>query len=143
MGTVNTGREGVRSAREHLDEWTVIARDRAFGEQFEGPNGVLTSEELSVLDRIDSALTRRGGVGVWGADEYGIVLNGLVEVETPRVVCTYHPTIPYERFRGAESLDESTREEFNDVLWDYSERVAELVQEELDAFLQSSASRGE
>ena len=137
MTSPNTKREIVQRAREHLDEWTFTARDRAYTELFDGPDAVLTDEELRLLDRIDSALTRRDGGGVWGTDEYGIVAAGPLDRE-PRAVCTYHPEIPYEGFRGAESLDETAREEFNDVLWDYCERVAAILQDELDAFLEAS-----
>jgi hypothetical protein len=135
MAAPNTGQERVRRARQRLEDWKFDARDRAYSELFEGADAALTDEELHLLDRIDSDMARRGGSGLWGADEYGIVGTGVLEAEEPRVVCTYHPEIPYEGFRGEESLSEPTREEFNDVLWDYCERVAAIIQEELDAFL--------
>ena len=135
MTDSDAGRTLLRRAREQLDAWTYEARDRAFTEFFEGPDRVLSDEELALLDRIDSDLTRRTGDGLWGGGEYGIVGGGPVDEDGPQVVCIYHPEIPYEGYRGEESLDEATREELNDVLWEYSERVASLIQEELDAFV--------
>jgi len=143
MATPDTERAQLRRARTHLDEWTSRARDRAYAEFFEGPSPELTDEELRLLDRIDSDLTRRGGGGLWGTDEYGVVTGEVRGEKRPRVVCTYHPEIPYDGFRGEESLDEATREELNDVLWDYCERVAELLEEELDAFLRTADSETE
>jgi hypothetical protein len=140
MAPVTASREDVRRARERLDSWTFDARDRAYSELFEGPDSALTDEELRMLDRVDSSLTRQEGDGLWGADEYGIVTGGAGGREQPRVVCTYHPEIPYEAVRGEGSLDESTREEFNDVLWDYAERVAAILQADLDAFLRAAHS---
>ncbi|HKL28066.1 MAG TPA: hypothetical protein VJ898_02245 [Natrialbaceae archaeon] len=127
----------LRRAREQLDAWTYEARDRAYTEFFEGPDRVLSDEELALLDRIDSDLTRRTGDGLWGGGEYGIVDGGASDEDGAQVVCIYHPEIPYEGYRGEESLDESTREELNDVLWEYSERVASLIQAELDAFVRA------
>lgn len=138
MVSSNAERETIRRARERLDEWTFGARDRAYAELFEGEGAALTDNELGLVDRIDSDLTRQGGAGLWGADQYGIVVGGAVEATEPRVVCTYHPEIPYEGFRGEESLSEATREELNDVIWDYCERVTALIQDELDAFLRES-----
>lgn len=140
MSTSTTDREELRRARDRLDEWISIARDRAYADLFEGPDPLLTDEEIRLLDGIDSDLVRRGESGLWGADEYGIVTREIVDGTRPEVVCTYHPEIPYEGFRGEESLDETTREELNDVLWIYCERVATDVQDELDAFL--DVSRG-
>jgi hypothetical protein len=128
----------VRHARERLPEWVTDARSQVYAELFEGEDAVLDEEELRLLDRIDSDLTRRDGDGIWGADEYGIVVEGSLDIDEPQVVCTYHPEIPYEGFRGEESLRESTRRELNDVLWDYSERVSLLVQADLDEFLRSN-----
>lgn len=141
MSSTETDRAIIRSAYEHFEEWKFAARDQAYTELFEGPNAVLTDEELQLLDRIDSDLTRQGSGGLWGADEYGIVL-GVFGAEEPRVVCTYHPEIPYEGYRGTDSLSEATREELNDVLWDYCERVAEIIQDELDAFVRSASQEG-
>lgn len=126
-------RETIRRARDRIEEWKYMARDRAYSEMFLGSNGVLSEEELTLLDHIDSVLVRRGDIGLWDADEYGIVVG--THEEKPRVVCTYHPEIPYEGFRGEESLSEAIREEFNDVLWEYCERVATIMQQELEEFL--------
>lgn len=135
MASTDTGRERLRRARANLEGWTFEARDQAYAEFFEGSDAVLTDEELRLLDRIDSALARRGDAGVWGADAYGIVDRGQ-RGDGPQVVCVYHPEIPDEGFPGIGRLDEATRAELNDVLWEYAERVASLVQLELDAFLQ-------
>jgi hypothetical protein len=98
----------------------------------------MTDNELQLIDRIDSDLTRRDGIGLWDADEYGIVAGRTFDAEAPLVVCTYHPEIPYEGYRGEQSLDETTREELNDVLWNYCERVAEIISEDFESFLESS-----
>lgn len=132
-------RDMVRRAQERLEEWTLDGRDRAYEAFFEGADAALRDEELRLLDRIDSDLTRRGEPGLWGTDEYGIAAGD--NVGGPQVVCTYHPEIPAEGYRGAGSLDEATREELNDLLWDYCERVAALVEADLDAFL--GESRGD
>lgn len=142
MASVDPDRELVRRVREELDEWTFDARDRAYAALFEGADAVVTEEERRLLDRIDSDLARRSGEGLWTADEYGVVAGGASGADGPRVVCIYHPEIPDEGYRGAESLDEATREELNDVLWEYAERVAGLVQADVDAFLRR-ARRGE
>lgn len=136
-----TDRALLRRVREHLDEWTFDARDRAYADLFEGEDAVLTGEELRLLDRIDSDLARASGEGLWAADEYGIV-GESPDADGLQVVCIYHPAIPYEGYRGAGSVDEATREELNDVLWEYGERVAGHVQEDLDAFLRR-AGQGE
>jgi hypothetical protein len=141
MSTTHADRERVRQAREHLPEWTFDARSRAYTDLFEGPEAVVTDDELGLLDRIDSALSRRGQGGLWGVDEYGVVVRGaLGDAVPPGVVCTYHPEIPSEGFRGEGSLDETTRERLNDVLWDYCERVATYLQDDLDAFLRTPES---
>ncbi|ELZ05518.1 DUF7539 family protein [Natrialba asiatica] len=62
--------------------------------------------------------------------------GGKLDTDTPLVVCTYHPEIPDQEYRGAASLDEATRETFNEVLWEYYERVAGCIQSELEAFLE-------
>jgi len=135
MMTGERERVALQRAREHLDGWIFEARDHAYEELFEGPGAEASSEEVRVLDRIDSDLTRRAGTGIWGADEYALVPPEVHAGEGPRVVCTVHPEIPGEGYRGEESLAESTRSELNDLLWDYCERVAELVQLEVDDFL--------
>ncbi|WP_435346678.1 DUF7539 family protein [Haloarchaeobius sp. HRN-SO-5] len=134
MATSDTERERLRQAQTHLEGWKYEARDQAYSEFFEGPDAVLTGEELNLLDRIDSALVRQTGDGFWGADEYGIAPT-TIDDEGPQVVCIYHPEIPYEGYRGEESLDDPTRDQLNDVLWEYAERVARLIQEELDDYL--------
>lgn len=128
-------REALRRARDELDGWTFEARDRAYSELFEGESAVVSDAELALLDSVDSALTRQTGTGLWGSDEYGVVAPDSLAEDSPQVVCTYHPEIPYETIRGEESLDEATREQLNDVLWDYAERVAGYIQTELDVFL--------
>lgn len=135
MATPGSERELLRRARERLEGWKFEARDRAYAEFFEGENPILTDSELQLLDRIDSDLTRQRGGGLWDTDEYGIVTPGVVNAEAPAIVCIYHPEIPYEGYRGEESLDDATREELNDVLWDYAERVASLIQDDLETFL--------
>jgi len=131
-------RERLQQARDRLPEWIVSARDQAYEDLFEGANPVLGEAELGQLDRLDSELSRTRGRGLWGEAEYGIIQTGLADEETsPRVVCTYHPEIPYEGIRGESSLDEATREELNDILWEYSERVADHLQQQLDRFLSS------
>ncbi|MCU4926709.1 hypothetical protein OB905_12065 [Halobacteria archaeon AArc-dxtr1] len=138
MGSTAIDRQQVRRARDHLPKWISEARERAFVELFAGPDSAVTDGELAVLDAIDSDLTRQDGIGLWGADEYGIAAGDRLNTDAPLVVCTYHPEIPYEGYRGTESLDEATREELNDVLWDYCERVADLVSAELATFLDSA-----
>ncbi|WP_254272514.1 DUF7539 family protein [Haloarcula marina] len=126
-------RTQLRRVREQLDGWTYAARDSAYADLFEGASAVLTDEELALLDRIDADMVRRTGDGLWNADEYGIVTAGGAD-DGPAVVCIAHPEIPYDGYRGEESLDEPTREQLNDVLWDYAERVTRYLQTELDAF---------
>jgi len=138
MAPPNTERARIRNARGRLDAWKYDARDRAYAELFEGPDAVLDDDDLLLLDLIDSDLTRRGRGGLWDADEYGVIVSGAFETREPRVVCTYHPEIPVDGFRGEGRLSETERDDLNDVLWDYAERVAAIVQEDLDAFLRSS-----
>ena len=137
MSLDESERELLRRSREKLDTWTYEARDIAFTEFFEDEEPVATDEELQLLDRIDSDLTRQQGSGLWASDEYGIVATGIHEPGGLDVVCTHHPEIPYEGYRGEKSLDEATREQLNDVLWEYAERVARLIEDRLDAFLRS------
>ena len=136
MVTGERERVALRRAREHLAGWIFEGRDRAYGELFEGPEAATTSEERRLLDQIDSDMTRRAGSGIWGADEYALVPQEIHGGDGPRVVCTVHPEIPGQGYRGEGSLAESTRSELNDLLWDYCERVAELVQEDVDSFLE-------
>jgi len=115
------------------------ARGEAYDELFSGPDALLTDDELATVDRVDSRLTRERGEGVWGADEYAILPGGAMEEEsTPHVVCTYYPQVPEYAPSGAPLIDGETRERFNDALWDYAERVVELVQARLESFVWSS-----
>jgi hypothetical protein len=140
MVTNSNQRALLEQARQRLDEWRYVARDRAYSEMFERPGAVLSDAELRQLDRIDSRLAREIDEGLWGADEYGIIQNGAAGNDPGfRVVCTSHPGIPYEGYRGLQSLDEATREQFNDVLWDYCRQVAEYIQDQLDEFVRESA----
>lgn len=134
--STGTQREQLRRARERLEEWKYDARSRAYGELFQGEHAALSAEDMALLDSIDSALTRRTGDGLWDADEYGIVTGGR---DGPEVICIYHPEIPSEGYRGEGSLDEATRERLNEVLWEYSEYVAGVIQEDLEAFLRERA----
>lgn len=139
MVTNGNQRALLEQARQRLDEWRYVARDRAYNEMFEGRDAVLSDAELNQLDQIDSRLAREAGEGIWGADEYGIIQNGAPGNDLGfRVVCTSHPGIPYEGYRGLQSLDEATREQFNDVLWGYCRQVAEYIQDQLDEFVRES-----
>lgn len=137
-----TDRELLRRARARLDAWTYDARDRAFTDLFEGEDPLLGPDDLAEIDRIDSALVRETGTGLWGADEYGIVAADTLGVESPQVVTVYHPEIPDEGYHGRESLDEERREQLNDALWKYAERVATYLGEDLDAFLRRARREG-
>lgn len=134
MSVIDGERELVQAARERLDEWLFEARDEAYADVFEEPDAALSDAELRELDRIDSALSRRDGDGLWGADRYGVVPGEPFGDDRPRVVPVYHPEIPDDAYPGEDSLAESTREEFNDVLWQYCERVAAALQDRLDEF---------
>ncbi len=134
--STGTDRERLRRARERLEEWKYDARSQAYDELFEGEHAALSAEEKALLDSIDSALTRQTGSGLWDADEYGIVSGGR---DGPKVTCIYHPEIPDESYSGAGSLEEPTRERLNEVLWEYCEYVASVIQEELEVFLRERA----
>ncbi|WP_435320801.1 DUF7539 family protein [Haloarchaeobius sp. TZWSO28] len=136
MEPVLPDRSLLRRAREQLDRWVFDGRDRAFTDLFDGPDAVVTGTELHQLDRIDSALSRQTGLGIWGSDEYGIITGQDLDEVPLRVVCTLHPEIPGEGYRGEHSLDEATRGQFNDVLFEYCERVAAYSQTDLERFLQ-------
>lgn len=138
MTPTATDRERLRRAREQLDAWTADARRQAYTELFEGSDARLSESDRRTLDRIDSALTREDGVGVWAADEYGIAASAQVGPDEPTVVCVSHPELPFEGVRGAGSLSDSVRDRLNDALWDYAERVAELLQDDLDAYLREA-----
>lgn len=130
-------RQLVLRARSQLDEWTKRARTEAYTELFEGDDSILSPEEVQRLDALDSELERQGGDGVWGTDQYGIHTGGSSSSDTALgVVCVYHPQITADSvFRGADDLDDETEERLNAALWTYSERVATLVEEQLDEFV--------
>jgi hypothetical protein len=130
----------VAQLRENMGGWTYEARERAYGALFDGPSAAVSPDERQTLDAIDDDLSRRGTAGLWGADEYDLALTGSSNGGL-RVVCTHHPEIPYDGFRGSKSLDEATREQFNDLLWDYCELVVDSLQEQVDAFVQATNGR--
>lgn len=131
-------RQIVLRARSRLQEWTSDARRQAYTEMFEGESPVLSPEELRLLDAVDSAMERAGGDGVWGTDQYGIHTGGPTgTARSLGVVCVYHPQLTSDSvLRGIDELDDETEERLNAALWRYSERVATLLGERLDAFLQ-------
>jgi len=138
MPQFQTGRALLAALRERLDDWVSAARAEAYAEQFAGDDAAVTDAELRQIDRVDSWMSRERGRGLWGADEYGIVATGTLEEEsTPHVVCTYHPQLP-EYALGDEGLDDETREAIDEALWDYCERVVELVQADVEEFVWSS-----
>lgn len=139
METFENERRLIAAIRDRLDGWLYEARERAYAELFEGPDAALSEEELRLLDRIDSRLSREEGRGLWGGDEYGIVPTGTMDEEsTPHVVCTTHPQLPEQAYPGAGTLDDELRAKLNEALWDYCERVAELAQQELEEFVWSA-----
>jgi hypothetical protein len=124
-------RQVVLNARSHLPEWTNAARQRAYAELFAGDDAILSPADLRRLDEIDSALERQGGDGVWGTGQYGIHASG----GSMDVVCVFHPQITSDTvLRGVDDVDDELEERLNDALWEYGERVAALIDEELDAF---------
>lgn len=135
-------RQLVLQVRSHLEQWTNSARTEAYTELFEGDGSILTSEELQLLDGLDSAMERQGGDGVWGTDQYGIHTAGTTRSDTSLgVVCVYHPQITKDSvLRGGDGLDDETEERFNAALWKYSERVATLIEEELGDFIRQTQS---
>lgn len=137
MGELPDERQLLLRARSRLDEWTRTARMEAYTELFEGDDAVLTPEEVQLLDALDSELERAGGDGVWGTDEYGIHTAGSAGSKPALgVVCTYHPQITSDSvLRGYDDVDDETEERLNAALWRYSERVATLVEAELDALV--------
>ncbi|MFC6939436.1 hypothetical protein ACFQE8_05585 [Salinirubellus sp. GCM10025818] len=142
MDELSDERQLVVRAQSHLEEWVNGARMEAYTELFEGADPILTVEELRLLDALDSALERQGGDGVWGTDEYGIHTAGTAGSDSSiGVVCVYHPQITRDSvLRGGDGLDDQTEERLNAALWNYSERVATLVGEELDEFLAGTRS---
>ena len=135
-------RQLVLRARSHIEQWTNSARTEAYAELFEGDDPILTDEELRLLDALDSALERQGGDGVWGTDQYGIHTAGTTSSDTSLgVVCVYHPQITKDSvLRGSDDLDDETEERLNAALWRYSERVATLIEDELDELTRRTKS---
>lgn len=135
-------RQIVVQARSRLQEWTNEARTEAFGELFQGDEPILTAEELQRLDTIDSVLERQGGDGVWGTDQYGIHTGGSGGSDTALgVVCVYHPQITEDTvLRGEDLLDDELEERINAALWRYGERVAALIEDDLQEFVRETRS---
>ena len=133
-------RQLVVQARSQLDEWTRSARTEAYAELLEGDDSILSPEEVRLLDALDSELERQGGDGVWGTDQYGIHTAGTTSAGTSLgVVCVYHPQITTDSvLRGPDDLDDETEERLNAALWQYSERVATLVEAKLDEFVRQT-----
>ena len=135
-------RQLVLRARSQLDQWTKSARMEAYAELFEGDDPLLSPEEVQLLDALDSELEREGGDGVWGTDQYGIHTAGTSSSDTSLgVVCVYHPQITKDSvLRGADDLDDESEERLNAALWQYSERVATLIEEQLHDFTRQTQS---
>jgi len=135
-------RQLVLRARSQLDQWTKSARMEAYAELFEGDDPLLSPEEVQLLDALDSELEREGGDGVWGTDQYGIHTAGTASSDTSLgVVCVYHPQITKDSvLRGADDLDDEAEERLNAALWQYSERVATLIEEQLHEFTRQTQS---
>ncbi|AEH37250.1 DUF7539 family protein [Halopiger xanaduensis] len=133
-------RQLVVRARSNLERWTNSARTAAYRDLFEGDDPVLTPDELQLLDAIDSELERHGGDGVWGTDQYGIHTAGPAGSDRSLgVVCVYHPQITDDSvLRGGDGLDDETEERLNAALWQYGERVATLIEDELEEFVRST-----
>ena len=130
-------RQLVLEAESQLAQWTKDARTEAYTELFEGDDPTITAEELRLLDAIDSEMERQGGDGVWGTDQYGIHTAGTASSDRSMgVVCVYHPRITKDSvLRGNDDLDDETEERLNAVLWRYSERVASLIEDQLDEYV--------
>ena len=135
-------RQLVLRVRSQLDQWTKSARMEAYAELFEGDDPLLSPEEIQLLDAFDSELEREGGDGVWGTDQYGIHTAGTSSSDTSLgVVCVYHPQITKDSvLRGADDLDDEAEERLNAALWQYSERVATLIEEQLHEFTRQTQS---
>ena len=140
MAEIPDERQLVLRARSRLDQWTKRARMEAYAELFEGDDPLLSTEEMQLLDALDSELEREGGDGVWGTDQYGIHTAGSSRSDRPLgVVCVYHPQITKDSvLRGADDLDDETEERLNTALWQYSERVATIIEAKLDEFVRQS-----
>ncbi|MFC7135984.1 hypothetical protein ACFQRB_04270 [Halobaculum litoreum] len=102
-----------------------------------GDDPILSTEELRLLDAVDSLLERHGGDGVWGTDQYGVFTDaGGSAADSLGVVCVYHPQVTRDSvLRGVDDLDDDTEERINAALWTYAERVTDLIERELDAYL--------
>lgn len=137
MPTFETERQLIREIRGRLDGWLFEAREEAYRELFEGPDAVLTEDELLILDRLDSRLSRAEGRGLWGVDEYAIIPTGSMDEESaPRVVCTNHPQVPEDLPRA--EAQPGLRTKLNETLWEYCQRVVEIAQQRLEEFVWSS-----
>lgn len=129
-------RQLVLEVQSQLSEWTNSARTEAYAELFEGDDPILTPEEVRTLDAIDSAMERQGTDGVWGTDQYGIHTGGTTSPDSSvGVVCVHHPQITSNSVLRGPDLDDETEERLNAALWRYSERVAELIGDELDEYV--------
>ncbi|RDZ33930.1 MULTISPECIES: hypothetical protein [unclassified Haloferax] len=135
-------RQLVLRARSQLDQWTRSARMEAYTELFESDDSILSPKEVQLLDALDSELEREGGDGVWGSDQYGIHTAGTSSSDISLgVVCVYHPQITKDSvLRGADELDDEAEERLNAALWQYSERVATLIEEKLHEFTRQTQS---
>ena len=140
MTEIPDERRLVLRARSRLVEWTTSARMEAYTKLFEGDDPILSPEEVQLLDALDSELEREGGDGVWGTDQYGIHTAGTSSPDTSLgVVCVYHPQITKDSvLRGADDLDDETEERLNAALWQYSERVATLIEAKLEEFVRQT-----
>jgi hypothetical protein len=143
MAELPAERQLLLNARSQLRDWTRTARQRAYEELFVGEDRILSSDDLRRLDAIDSRLERRGGDGVWGTDEYGIHASGSSSSDASLgVVCVYHPQITSDSvLRGQDDLDDETEERLNAALWQYGERVAALIETELEEFVRGTQRR--
>lgn len=130
-------RQLVLAAQSRLEEWTNDARTTAYAELFAGDDALLAPADVRTLDAVDSALEREGGDGVWGTDRHGIHTGGSPGSDSPLgVVCVHHPRVTEDTvLRGVDGVDDETEERLNDALWRYGERVAALVETELEAFV--------
>lgn len=138
MAELPDERDLVLSVRERLDDWTRRARRDAYEDLFQGADPILDEDALRVLDAIDSELERDGGEGVWGTDQYGVHTGGAGGSSSEvGVVCVYHPQITADSvLRGRDDVDDELERELNAALWRYSERVVELIETELEAFVE-------
>lgn len=137
MAELPDERQLILEARANLERWTNGARTDAYEQLFEGDEPILSAEDRQLLDALDSVLERQGGDGIWGTDQYGIVTSAdTIGDAKLGVVCVFHPQITADSvLRGADDLDDETEERLNAALWTYSERVATLIERELDAYV--------